>query len=103
VGRIGVTPRRRNTHPDAVIGAKPLDFCCWLFALLGATTGDISTTSIPAQASSESARARTADPRHLVTRCSRQLRGRNREALKAFHPKLWLIERNDDLVSPFRQ
>jgi hypothetical protein len=37
----GVTPRRRSTRPGAVIGAKPPDFCCWLFGLLGAEPGDM--------------------------------------------------------------
>ncbi|MEA2232392.1 MAG: hypothetical protein QOD83_2208 [Solirubrobacteraceae bacterium] len=37
---VGVAPRRRSTRPGAVIGAKPTDFCCWLFGLLGALPGD---------------------------------------------------------------
>jgi hypothetical protein len=37
---VGVAPRRRSTRPGAVIGAKPPDFCRWLFALLGALPGD---------------------------------------------------------------
>lgn len=36
----GVAPRRRSTRPAAVIGAKPPDFCRWLFELLGALPGD---------------------------------------------------------------
>jgi hypothetical protein len=36
----GRAPRRRSTRPDAVIGAKPPDFCAWLFSLLGALPGD---------------------------------------------------------------
>jgi len=37
---VGVVPRRRSTRPGAVIGAKPPDFCGWLFELLGALPGD---------------------------------------------------------------
>jgi hypothetical protein len=37
---VGVAPRRRSTRPGAVVGAKPTDFCAWLFALLGALPGD---------------------------------------------------------------
>jgi hypothetical protein len=36
----GVAPRRLSRRPDAVVGAKPPDFCCWLFGLLGAMPGD---------------------------------------------------------------
>lgn len=36
----GVAPRRRTTHPDALIGMKPPAFCAWLFGLLGAGRGD---------------------------------------------------------------
>jgi hypothetical protein len=38
--RSDIAARRRSTRPDAVIGAKPPDFCCWLFGLLGALPGD---------------------------------------------------------------
>lgn len=37
---VGPTPRRRSTLPSAVIGAKPPEFCAWLFRLLGARIGD---------------------------------------------------------------
>jgi hypothetical protein len=36
----GRNPRRRTTHPAAVIGAKPPDFCAWLFELCGLTPAD---------------------------------------------------------------
>jgi hypothetical protein len=37
---VGPTPRRRATLPTAVIGAKPPEFCAWVFDLLGARIGD---------------------------------------------------------------
>jgi hypothetical protein len=37
---VGPTPRRRSTLPTAVIGAKPPEFCAWVFKLLGALPGD---------------------------------------------------------------
>jgi hypothetical protein len=37
---VGVVPRRRSTLPAAVVGAKPPDFCEWVFRLLGAQVGD---------------------------------------------------------------
>jgi hypothetical protein len=37
---VGVVPRRRTTLPTAVIGAKPPEFCRWVFDLLGAGRGD---------------------------------------------------------------
>jgi hypothetical protein len=36
----GVVSRRRSTLPTWVIGAKPPEFCRWLFELLGATAED---------------------------------------------------------------
>jgi len=37
---IGPTPRRRPTNPLDVIGAKPPEFCRWLFDLIGADPHD---------------------------------------------------------------
>ena len=37
---VGQTPRRRSTLPTAVIGAKPPEFCAWVFRLMGARIGD---------------------------------------------------------------
>jgi hypothetical protein len=43
----GRTPRRRTTLPTAVIGAKPTDFCLWLFHLLDAGPLDDLTDLFP--------------------------------------------------------
>ena len=37
---VGPTPRRRSTLPSAVVGAKPPEFCRWVFTLLGADPRD---------------------------------------------------------------
>ena len=67
---VGPTPRRRSTLPTAVIGAKPPEFCAWLFRLLGAMPGDHLDDLFPGSGivgrSWEWAQGR--DPSRLATR-----------------------------------